>query len=231
MKKTVFRSVLALLILLPSLAQAQDVCGGSSSDVMAEIAQSARDSATEVLASCAAAQGLKTSGQATLTIAAGTSAAIIPLAGVESLTREDLDSWQTIGLFAASPPDRAEAPGGTFIVRVKAPKGSSTGNFQIVDESGKVVQEGELTVAMNTSVDSAGPASSLATNPGALGSPSNASYPYCYYPYGPYFGLYPYYYYGCYWWTYGWGWGYIRFHYCWWPFHPYCWWYYPCWWW
>jgi hypothetical protein len=230
MKKTVFRSVLALLILSPSLALAQGTCDGS--DGIGNIAKAARDSATALLQGCANAKGLQTSGQAVVTIAAGTAAAILPLEGVESLTRDSLNTWRTVGIFTASPPAEAGAPGGTFFVRVQAPPGSSTGSFQIVSESGQIVQEGDLTIEMATAASTdASSANSPAMDPGSSSSLFYPVYPACYYPYGPYFGIYPNYYYGCYWWTYGWGWGFIRFHYCWWPpFYPYCWWYHGCWW-
>lgn len=224
MKHVVVRCALALL-LLPALARAQGTCSTGGSDI-AQIANNARAQATSLLNTCAKNRGINVSGQAVLTTTEDTSAALIPLAGVENLTRDDLQTWQTIGLFTAAGPPGASAPSGTFTVRVQVPAGSSTGSFQIVDESGNVVQDGELTVSDATTSSESGAAAGLF--PSGEGTDLYAP---CYYPYGPYFRIYPSYYFGCYRWAYGWHWGSIRFHYCWWPpFYPYCWWYYPCWW-
>lgn len=199
MRKFVLFS-LFLALLVPAVAGAQEA------DKLREIAAGTTASANAVLKDAAAKQKVEVTGDAVFVTSDDSSAAIAPVKGIENLTRQDLATWKTIGVFTAAGPPDATSPSGSFSVRVQANPGSTRGQFQIVDEAGTVVQEGELTIE---------------------DAPTAVAVPACYYPYG--FRIFPYYYWGCHWWWYRWPWGYLNFHYCWWPFYRCCWWWWHWW--
>lgn len=219
---------LSLALFLPVLA------AGQEADRLREIAASTRAEATNLLKEEAGALKVPVSGEAVFLDAQESSAAILPVAGIESLTRESLADWTTIGVISVAGPADAESPSGSFSVRVKAAPGSTRGQFQIVDAAGNVVQEGELSIEDAPAEEAGAQAKAFPMSPvtgkkGVLDSTTSAfHFPACYYPYAPYFRIYPYYYYGCHWWWYKWHWGHLRFRYCWWPYHGCCWWWRCC---
>jgi hypothetical protein len=221
----------ALALALP--ARAQESC----SQNMGSVVNEAQAKAGEILTGCAQNQGVDVGGTPVVLAVDGSSAAIIPGAKVKDLTRDSFKDWQTLGVFTAQAPKGAEAPSGTFTLRAQAEPGKESGKFQVVDDKGKVVQEGEMKIQMAPE-DSASSGKAGALPPGFL-PPSGLKTPgganqklyYGYYPpfyYYPFY-IHPYYYYGCYYWVYSWPWGHAVFHYCWWPWYPY-WWYNYCWW-
>jgi hypothetical protein len=220
---------LSLALFLPALAGGQE-----TTQSLRDIAASTRSQTTALLNREAGTLGVPVSGQATFLDAQESIAAIIPVAGVENLTRDSLAVWTTIGVISVAGPPDAQSPSGSFSVRVKAAPGSTRGQFQIVDSAGNVVQEGELSIedAPADEVSSADGFEAGAVTPkkGDLESSTSAFHsPGCFYPYAPYFRIYPYYYYGCHWWWYKWHWGHLRFRYCWWPYYGCCWWWRCCW--
>ena len=198
------------LALVPSLAAASDPGGAALRGIL----QDTRLQTNDLMRSCAAEQGLATTGESIFLSSDDSVAAIMATQGADKLTRDDLAVWRTIGIIDVAGPPDAQAPSGVFTVRVQADPGKTRGKFQIVDKDGSIVQEGEMTI------EEAG------EEPAPAGEWH--AYP-CYYPYYPYFRIYPYYYYGCHWWYYHWPWGHIRFRYCWWPYYGCCWWYRCCW--
>ncbi len=215
----------ALLLCLAALPLAAD----GSGEQLRALADDTRAQAGDLLSSCAADRGLATQGEPVFLATEDTASVLMPLAGVESLTRADLADWTDIGIFTASGPIDASAPSGTFTVRVQAKPGSTVGQFEIVDADGLVVQSGEISItddpdAMMTEPDTTEPA---VFEPGSGGSmlPKDDIHfgsPYCYYPYYWHWRIYPYYYHGCYWWWYRWPWGHLNFRYCWWPSYYHC---------
>ncbi|MDY7092115.1 MAG: hypothetical protein SX243_04000 [Acidobacteriota bacterium] len=182
------------------------------------------------LSQCASDLGVPVAGNLSVVTGDNSTAAFMPVAGVEDLTRSDLATWTTVGIFTAAGPADAEAPSGTFTVQVQAALGSTNGEFRILDSVGAVVQSGEMTITEDA--DATPP--SQTPDQTLVGDIENLTdeyhygcpwyYPY-YYPY--YFRYYPYYWYGCYWWHYQWWWGKLQFRYCWWPnryCHRCCWW-------
>lgn len=207
---------LSLVLAMPA-AQA----GDAGSAQLQALTQNYQTQVDDQLRQCASQQGLSTYSQSSIVTGEDSTAAFVPVAGVESLTREDFASWRTVGIFIANGPSDAEAPSGTFTVQIQAPLGSTNGEFQILSTDGTVVQSGDITITEDH--DATPPTSALEQSfNDSLDSLSDKyHYGYCpwYYPYYyPYwFHYYPYYYYGCYWWHYRWWWGKFAFRYCWWP--------------
>lgn len=219
---------LSLALLLPTLA------AGQAAQSLRNIAAETRAQTTDLLTQEAGRLGVPVSGESTFLDAQESSAAIIPVAGIENLTRDSLANWTTIGVITVAGPPDAQSPSGSFTVRVQAAPGTTRGQFQIVDSLGNVVQEGEMSIedapADEVPPEGAAATGAVALKKGALESATDAyHYPGCFYPYAPYFRIYPYYYYGCHWWWYKWHWGHLRFRYCWWPYYGCCWWWRCCW--
>lgn len=231
------RFILFGLILSLAATGSPALADDGSGEILRELAIDARAQAGDLLLSCAEQRGLQAQGEPVYLTTEDSAAVLMPLAGVESLTRADLANWTNIGIFTAAGPADAEAPSGTFVVRVRAEPGSTVGQFEIVDGAGVVVQSGELTINDDPDdPDSVPTASQPASQPvGSLeeilrGSGPTTSttdqlhgfWPYCYYPYYWHWRIYPYYWHGCHWWWYRWPWGHLRFRYCWWPSYYHC---------
>lgn len=213
-------SSLILAILAPAFAVAQDA------DRLREIAAQTKSSTNILLKEAAARHKVQVSGDSVFTTSDDSSAAIMPVAGTELLTRQDLQSWKTIGVITVAGPPDAASPSGSFSVRVQAAPGTTRGKYQIVDEAGLVVNEGEMTI--EDAPSDAAATAAVEKDAKLISATGDLAYPQCYYPYG--FRIFPYYYWGCNWWYYKWPWGYLRFHYCWWPYYGCCWWWRCCWW-
>lgn len=225
-------SLLLLPLLLTSTPSFAVDDGGAA---LRALADSARTQAADGLKACAAQQGLAASGEAVLLSTQDTASAIMPLAGVETLTRADLEQWTKIGIVTLSGPAGADAPSGTYTVQVRVDPGANTGEYQFVDDLGIVVQNGELSISDEPveSQQPAAPAAVTSNDPTALPlehpnaalqtvTGANHLGPYCYYPLYYPFRIYPYYYHACYWWYYRWPWGFLRFRWCWWPTYYWC---------
>lgn len=211
-------SSLILAFLAPTLAVAQDA------DRLREIAVQTKESTNALLQEAAVRHKVEVIGDSVFATSDDSSAAIMPVAGTELLTRQDLATWKTIGVITVAGPPDADSPSGSFSVRVQANPGSTRGQFQIADEAGLVVEEGELTI--EDAPSDAAATAAMEKNAKLISTTAEFHYPLCYYPYG--FRIFPLYHWGCHWWYYKWHWGYLRFHYCWWP-HGCCWWWRCCW--
>ena len=196
-----------------------DPAGGG----LAGIADDAQSKATELLRNCANEMGIETSGQAVFSVAEDTSAAIIPVAGADKLSRADLADWQAVGVVVSTAPSdtnvNAKFP---LLIEVQAKIGTTQGCFRISDADGRVVQEGEMTIE-EAPDDKSSAFQNGETVDKAL---------YCYYPYWSYFRIYPRYWFGSWYWYYRYPWGYYRFYWNWYYYPGYCcgsyWWW---WWW
>lgn len=194
----------------------------SGPTVIGDIGASARAQAGDQLKACAADQGINVDGEASFLTSDESTMAFMPVAGIEALKREDLVAWTVLGVFSAQGPSDSEAPSGNFRVEVRADIGTTHGEFRVIDEAGRIVQQGETLI--DTDPDGTPPG--VAANGLAGRAPIDGKGYYfgtffCpwYYPYfTPYFFRYwPIYKHGCYWWYNRWWWGYLHFRYCWWP--------------